>query len=122
MDDTRKLFKDMRSILEQKTPHTFESLIFGSESEHRNPEFDEGMPTEAPIETNDNEKVAQEVSPVDGEVKPIIDQIRMLTIQGIAKLAKNPTSESYAFLKKILALVDKTIENGGIKSESGSNI
>lgn len=116
MDDTRKLFKDMRAILEQKTPHTFESLIFGSESEHRNPEIDNEPMMGDEIE---DDLTAPQVS---SEVKPIIDQIRVLTIQGIAKLAKNPTSEAYAFLKKILALVDKTIENGEIKSESGSKI
>ena len=104
MDDTRKLFKDMRSILEQKTPHTFESLIFGSESEHRNPEFDNEPMTGDEIE---DDLTAPQVS---SEVKPIIDQIRVLTIQGIAKLAKNPASEEYQLLKKLWTIVDKAVE------------
>lgn len=110
-------------MLETRMPEmTVESLIFGGESAEPRPDFDRGMPTEAPIEANDNEKVAQEVSPVDGEVKPIIDQIRVLTIQGIAKLAKNPTSEGYQLLKKIWTLVDKSVEGATGKGERQSAV
>lgn len=65
---------------------------------------------DTPLKSVDNEKVAQNVSPVDGEIKPLIDQIRVLALKGVAKLANNPTSESYQLLKKIWQTVDKAAE------------
>lgn len=45
------------------------------------------------------------------EVKQAIVQIRKISIGIIAKLADNPTSESYVFMKRVLDMSDKAMES-----------
>jgi hypothetical protein len=45
------------------------------------------------------------------EVKQAIIQIRKISIGIIAKLADNPTSESYTFMKRVLDMSDKAMES-----------
>lgn len=44
---------------------------------------------------------------IEEDVKPIINKIRLMTIQAIAKLAEHPECETYQFLKKIWQFIDK---------------
>ena len=116
------LIEEMKLILRDKTPSlTVESLVFG---EHNDLMADvDQLPPKAaigrpgaqmdskPFQYEEDEKIEQNVSQVDAEIKPIIDKIRVLALQGIAKLANNPTSSSYQLLKKIWQTVDKAAED-----------
>lgn len=55
------------------------------------------------------DKMAQEkgILPIKNE----IDQIRQIALKTIARLAENPTSESYQMMKKIWMTCDKAIES-----------
>lgn len=119
--DNNNLIEEMKLILRDKTPSlTVESLVFG---ENNDPMADvDQMPPKAdisshepqmdsaPFQSEEDEKIAQNVSQVDAEIKPIIDKIRVLALQGISKLANNPTSESYKLLKDIWMKIDKAAE------------
>lgn len=130
--DNRNLIEEMKLILKDKTPSlTVESLVFG---EGNDPMADvDQLPPKADIQTHESpsddttpfqsaedEKMAQNVSPIDAEIKPLIDQIRVLALKGIAKLANNPTSESYVLLKKIWQTVDKAAESAN-KPQNNNN-
>ena len=125
--DNRNLIEEMKLILRDKTPSlTVESLVFGeandpmADVDQLPPKADLGQqpaPTPAatddttPFQSAEDQKVAQNVSPIDAEIKPLIDQIRVLALKGVAKLANNPTSESYQLLKKIWQTVYKAAES-----------
>lgn len=116
------LIEEMKLILRDKTPSlTVESLVFG---ENNDPMADvDQLPPKAdvgrqqpqmdstPFQSEEDEKIAQNVSQVDAEIKPIIDKIRVLSLQGISKLANNPTTESYKLLKDIWMKIDKAAES-----------
>ena len=57
------------------------------------------------------DEVRKNIDEVDAEIKPIIDNIRVLALQGISKLANNPTSESYKLLKDLWMKIDKAAES-----------
>lgn len=132
--DSRKLIEEMKLILRDKTPSlTVESLVFG---EGNDPMADvDQLPPRAdlsqsrqhtatdmtPYQSAEDEKVAQNVSPIDAEIKPLIDQIRVLALKGVAKLANNPTSESYQLLKKIWQTVDKAAESANKPQNNAQN-
>ena len=122
--DSRNLIEEMKLMLRDKTPSmTVESLVFGegndpmADVDQLPPKANLGQSQPAtatdtaPFQSAEDEKVAQNVSPIDAEIKPLIDQIRVLALKGVAKLANNPTSESYQLLKKIWQTVDKAAES-----------
>lgn len=123
--DTNILIEEMKMILRDKTPSlTVESLVFGEDADPMadvdqlptKADFGEPRPQQptgdnTPFKSAEDEKVAQNVSPIDAEIKPLIDQIRVLALKGISKLANNPTSESYKLLKDIWMKIDKTAES-----------
>ena len=122
--DSRNLIEEMKLMLRDKTPSmTVESLVFGegndpmADVDQLPPKANLGQSQSAtatdttPFQSAEDEKVAQNVSPIDAEIKPLIDQIRVLALKGVAKLANNPTSESYQLLKKIWQTVDKAAES-----------
>ena len=122
--NSKNLIEEMKLILRDKTPSlTVESLVFGEDTDpmaavdQLPPKADLGDPRQQPtadskpFQSAEDEKIAQNVSPIDAEIKPLIDQIRVLSLKGIAKLANNPTSESYQLLKKIWQTVDKAAES-----------
>ena len=123
--DNRNLIEEMKMMLRDKTPSlTVESLVFGegndpmADVDQLPPKADLGEPSQSatatdttPFQSAEDQKVAQNVSPIDAEIKPLIDQIRVLALKGVAKLANNPTSESYQLLKKIWQTVDKAAES-----------
>ena len=128
-NNTSNLIEEMKLILRDKTPSlTVESLVFGenndpmadvdqlppkadlTQMQQASPKAQQQMDT-TPFKSEEDDKVAQNLSQVDAEIKPIIDKIRVLSLQGISKLANNPTSSSYQLLKKIWQTVDKAAED-----------
>lgn len=82
---------------------TVESLVFDENDE---PGYDAGIgdfEEEPQPETNN-------VAPQKDETTDIINKIRILALQGIAKLAETPESKNYDLLKKVWQLIDKSVE------------
>lgn len=82
--------------------------------------YGEGIPQEAPqqqampqggMEQGQMEEMPQEGEMNDPEMSGIIDKIRQLAIQGIAKYADQVESSSYQNLKKIWIMTDKVYED-----------
>lgn len=135
--DSKELIEEMKLILRDKTPSlTVESLVFGenndpmAEVDQIPPKANVSSEQTASMETDDttpyqsaeDQKVAQNVSPIDAEIKPLIDQIRVLALKGVAKLANNPTSESYQLLKKIWQTVDKAAESANKPEKQNTTV
>lgn len=59
---------------------------------------------------DEEEYIRQAQDPANAEVVNIINQIRQIALQGIAKLANNPESPLYDTLKKVWQIIDKTVE------------
>lgn len=106
---TNKLITEMKQMLGDKKSLTLESLVFDKLEE----EYDmDNEYEEMPTEDFETEPQKQEMKcGVESEVKPMIDQIRKMALQGIAKLAEHPECETYTTLKKIWQMVDKSIES-----------
>ena len=128
--ESERLINEMKQTLKTRIPKlTLESLVFDEAMDDFDGNYDDmpqGRPApqqqmmdNKPFNAADDEKVAQNVSPIDGEIKPLIDQIRVLALQGVAKLANNPTSESYQLLKKIWGIVDKAAESANKNQNQG---
>lgn len=102
------LINEMKQMLGSEKHLTVESLVFNESEE------DYGMENEYDIELDDEYTETPQKpinSSVESEVKPMIDQIRKMALQGIAKLAEHPECETYTTLKKIWQMVDKSIES-----------
>lgn len=112
--DSRQLISEMNQML-RKPKLTMENMIFSdiNEDDFENEEdFDEPQ----------SEKVDDMDVPNNGDgvdVTDTINKIRQLSLQAIAKLADNPTSEQYQLLKKVWNLVDKSFETKDNKVVSG---
>ena len=106
-----KLITEMKQMLDNKKSLTVESLVFNESEEDYgyDEESEEQIPTENEYEIDVDTTPSD--SGVETEVKPMIDQIRKMALQGISKLAEHPESETYNTLKKIWQLVDKAIES-----------
>lgn len=106
-----KLITEMKQMLDNKKSLTVESLVFNESEEDYgyDKESEEQIPTENEYEIDVDTTPSD--SGVETEVKPMIDQIRKMALQGISKLAEHPESETYNTLKKIWQLVDKAIES-----------
>lgn len=59
---------------------------------------------------DEEEYIRQAQDPANADVVKIINQIRLIALQGIAKLANNPESPLYDTLKKVWQIIDKTVE------------
>ena len=108
---TNKLITEMKQMLGNKKNLTVESLVFneGEEDYDFSEENDEQIPSENEYEIEMDNTDCNNT--IEAEVKPMIDQIRKMALQGIAKLAEHPECETYTTLKKIWQMVDKAIEN-----------
>ena len=94
------LINEMKQTLNQKRG-LIESIVFDEESyeqENDTPGYDD-------FDMPDDNGVKQGNS----MVKDVIDKIRLLSLQGIQKLASNPDGVEYDTLKKIWQLCDKTV-------------
>ncbi len=80
----------------------------GGEQQMPPQDFDEDFPMQGMM-GGSGDKMAQEqgILPIKNE----IDQIRQIALKTIAKLAENPTAESYQMMKKIWMMCDKAIES-----------
>lgn len=108
---TNKLITEMKQMLDNKKSLTVESLVFNESEEDYSydEESDEQIPAENEYEIEMDSTECG--SNIEAEVKPMIDQIRKMALQGIAKLAEHPECETYSTLKKIWQMVDKAIES-----------
>lgn len=106
---TNNLITEINNMLDKEVGNLRETLGWQDgpsfNPEANEPGFDAGP--ELSVPTDDE---AFEQSPADPEVTGIINNIRQLALQGIAKLANNPTSIQYDALKKVWQIIDKTVE------------
>lgn len=117
--DTKQLINEMRSMLDdgksKKRKLTVESLVFDDPEmgmqpdEMNNPGFDDGQPDY--FEDGDQ---------ISGKTFQIVNQMRIMCLDGLRVLANNPESSEYDLLKKIWNLCDKTV---GVdqKNDNGNN-
>jgi hypothetical protein len=106
--DNKELISEMRNMLNSdkntKKKLTVESLVFdepemgGYPDEMNNPGFDDGQPD-----------FFEEGDTISGETAQIVNQMRIMCLDGLRKLANNPESNEYDLLKKIWNLCDKTV-------------
>lgn len=101
---TNNLINEMKQLLDNKKILTVESLVFNeAEKDYGFDEEDfeeDEVSSDEPIQNTD----------IEVQVKPVIDQIRKLSLQGIAQLSEHPECETYNVLKKVWQMVDKAIE------------
>ena len=91
---------EMRNTLRKMRNLTLENFIMPEDG------YDEEMPQEEQPKDNG----------YDNDIIQAIVQIRKISIGVIAKLADNPMSEGYTFMKRVLDMSDKAMEsinNGG---------
>jgi len=101
------LINEMKQTLNPKKG-LIESIVFDEENydtENDNPGYDFGADDDFDMPEENEEQ------PMKGNsmVKDVIDKIRLLSLQGIQKLASNPDGVEYDTLKKIWQLCDKTV-------------
>lgn len=111
--NSKQLISEMSQML-RKPKLTMENMIFSdvNEDDFENTEdFSEAQQGE------ENADVPQNANGID--VTDTINKIRQLSLQAIAKLADNPTSDQYQLLKKVWNLVDKSFETKENKVVSG---
>ena len=95
--------KQMRESLSKMKKLTLENFIMPDEGE-----FDEHEPI------SKEEEIIQKQEEGNGfteDIKQAIVQIRKISIGVIAKLADNPMSEGYTFMKRVLDMSDKAMES-----------
>ena len=118
-NDSRVILDEMRRLLDMPTKKklTLEGIVFGEDGEEMMGDeqgFDElGDGAAAGAQENPAMQMnATEENPLDGdpEITKLITQIRVMTLQGLTKLAENPESAQYELLKKIFLMVDKAVE------------
>ena len=84
---------------------TVESLVFNETDE---PGYDY-IPDFENAEEESEPKEVQNI-PENNAATDVINKIRVMALQGIAKLADQPQSPQYDCLKKVWQLLDKTVE------------
>lgn len=105
----REAINEIRGLLRDnaKTPLTVESLVFGDEEKNpdelNSPGFDGGKDYDFQVDANGN-------TIMNGDVKGILDKMRVMCLQGMTKLSNTPQAPEYDILKKIFNLIDKTVE------------
>lgn len=115
--DNKQLISEMRSMLDesknQKKKLTVESLVFDEPEmgmqpdEMNNPGFDDGQPD-----------YFEEGDSISGETFKIVNQMRLMCLDCLRKLANNPESPEYDLFKKIWNLCDKTV---GVDQKDNNN-
>ena len=102
----RELIDEMSLMLEDNSKLTLESFVMPHIEDKNEKKFDKNNENFI-----DNLNQEQNVGHIDSQVKPLIDKIRVIALEGIMKLASKPESPSYDILKKIWVLTDKSIES-----------
>ena len=115
---TSKLISEMNQMLDEGSRMLNETMQWppadSYESEANEPGFD-GGPELGRFNDDGGSEDQQPVVNADPEVTQMINQIRQIALQGIAKLANNPTSIQYDALKKVWQIIDKTVETKDTK-------
>lgn len=124
MDDSRIMLDEMRRLLNNtsKKRLTVEGIVFGEDGEEMLGDGqgfermnDEDMKSNQMDQMDQMQQMSgeKEANPLDGdpEISNLITKIRVMTLQGLTKLANNPESAQYELLKKIFLLVDKAVED-----------
>lgn len=106
--DNQQLINEMRSILDEgknaKKRVTVESIVFDDPEmgmqpdEMNNPGFDDGQPD-----------FFEEGDTISSETAQIVNQMRIMCLDCLRKMANNPESPEYDLFKKIWNLCDKTV-------------
>ena len=100
--NNQNLIAEMKEMLGEEKKLTVENIVF---DEHNEPGYD------TPIQTEfEDEEKPKQTTVVDSSVNDVINKIRVLSLQGISKLAEHPDSLQYDTLKKVWQLIDKTVE------------
>lgn len=113
--NNKQLISEMMGTLTPKKRPVLESLIFDDgpvDNESDNPGYDEGGEFDDTMDFQEEENTKTQGQPEikSPEVKNYINNIRLLALQGIQKIADNPTSAEYDTLKKIWQLCDKSVD------------
>lgn len=104
--------REMRKSLSKMRNLTLENFILPDEDEYEGDE----MPQGEEIMRRDEEQ-----NGFTEEIKQAIVQIRKISISVIAKLADNPMSEGYTFMKRVLDMSDKAMESINNGNENKQN-
>jgi len=113
--NNKQLISEMKETLGPQKRPVLESLIFDDgpvDNEADNPGYDEGGEFDDTMDFQEEENTETQGQPEikSPEVKNYINNIRLLALQGIQKIADNPTSAEYDTLKKIWQLCDKSVD------------
>ena len=114
--ETSQLLDEMKLMMESGRGMTVESLMFGDKvpelpSATQKPQPQPAAQQPVPAQGGQVDETQQTaMSPEDGEVREIINQIRVLSLQGVAKLAEHPESPFYDICKRIWTMCDKNVE------------
>ena len=105
--DNMTAVEEMRKSLSLTKKKLFEDFVVGDAESP----YDEGVyEPEEDFEALE-EKPVQDEHSFSADIKDAIVKIRKISIGVIAKLADNPTSESYTFMKRVLDMSDKALES-----------
>ena len=111
---TSRLIEEMNQLLDKgrKLNETMQWSPEQYDTEANEPGFDAGPELAYGYEDEEDGGTNMEQPALQGdpEVTNMINQIRQIALQGIAKLANNPTSPQYDALKKVWQIIDKTVE------------
>lgn len=129
-DNTQNLISEMKEMLNKSKTRklTLEGLVYGDGEEGEEmitdqtkqdpaegniPNGAQGQQPQKPQQQGQQMAPDQEPNPLDGdpEITKLITNIRVMTLEGLRKLAKNPESAQYELLKKIFLMVDKAVED-----------
>lgn len=124
-DASKQIISEMKEMLNKvKTKKmTLEGIIYGEDGEEMMNDQMGAQPQAQEMgapEMQDNGMGQQQMmqgdaepNPLDGdpEIAKLITNIRVMTLEGLRKLAENPESAQYDLLKKIFLLVDKAVED-----------
>ena len=97
-DKTKQLISEMKQMLNEQKSLTVEGFVFPSAAEINNPGYDGGK------------DYFDEGETVDGNAKPFIDQIRLLALQGLLAVGKQPNTPTFDLLMKMVTLCNKAVE------------
>lgn len=103
--NNKQLISEMKQSLDKmankKRKLTLESYVFNGEDpfEVDNPGFDDGQAD-----------IYDEGETVNPTMKPLIDKIRLMSLQCLQKLSNAPESPEYELFKKIWQLCDKSVD------------
>ena len=112
--------KELTAMLaENKIKQKKKPLLEGYLSEE---DFDEPMISQGEenysMESGEGDAMAMEKGSLP--IKNEIDNIRQIALKTIARLAEDPTSESYQMMKKIWMMCDKAIESA-LQTDDNNN-